>query len=126
MNMYNYLQPIPIRSYESTLNEKSLKDLLSSAREQRVLKAHKNRVKPLNKSSSRKIKMNAKWELDTTHKETIKRLKRLHDANDNIDWAIFDFKDYKKNTKYLVIQDKQFGTGGSEELSKNLAQIDEV
>ena len=90
------------------------------------MKAHKNRVKPLNKSLSRKIKNSSKWELDVTHRETIKRLKRLHDANDNIDWAIFDFKDYKKNTKYLVIPDNAFGTGGSEELSKNLAQIDEM
>ena len=115
-----------MRSYESALNEKSLKDLLSSAREQRVLKAHKNRVKPINKVLTRKIKNSSKWELDTTHKETIKRLKRLHDANDDIDWAIFDFKDYKKNTKYLIIPDGQYGKGGSAELSKNLSQIDEV
>ena len=81
-----------------------MKDLLSSAREQRLLKAHKNRVKP-NITTTRKIKNSSKWELDVTHKETIKRLKRLHDANDAIDWAIFDFKDYKKNTKYLIIPD---------------------
>merc|ERR1712228_592199 len=42
-----------------------------------------------------------------------------------IDWAIFDFKEHKKNTKYLIIPDDQYGTGGSEALSKELAKIDQ-
>ena len=92
-------------------------------REQKYLKAHKHRCKP---NTTQRKKINTRWELDTTHKETIKRLKRLHDSNDDIDWAIFDFKDYKKNTKYLVIPDDQYGSGGSEELSNHLAEIDEV
>ena len=119
-----YTQPIPVRSYESELNAVSLKNLLSSAREQKVLKAHKSRCKPT--GIKKKIRNLAKWELNLTHAETIKRLKRLHNEHDEIDWAIFDFKEHKKHSKYLVIPDDQYGTGGSEALSKELAKIDQV
>merc|ERR1712228_762320 len=101
-------------------NAESLKHLLSSAKEQKVLKAHKNRCKPV--GIKKKIRNLSKWDLDLTHKETIKRLKRLHNEHDDIDWAIFDFK---KHTKYLIIPDDQYGTGGSEALSKELAKIDQ-
>eukprot|EP01083_Nonionella_stella_P248122 859427_1 len=118
---------IPIRSYQSKLDSSSLADLLSSAREEKFLKAHKSRSEKKGHGIPRKITKNTRWELDLSHPDTIEVMNRLHDVSDSsVDWVIFDFADARKNTKYLVISSGEYGAGGSEALSGKLAQIDEM
>lgn len=95
-------------------------NILTSSRDLRILKAHKTRINP----NQNRITRFQKWTLDTTNTECLNIINKLHDPSDPTNWAIFDFKDFKKNLKQLIVSNHGFG--GEAELAKNLVEISAV